>query len=150
MLRSTLAWKPQKDTASLVISLSIKGLVHFQNKNFLIIYSPPCHPRCSCFSFFSRKEITFFEENIPGFFSIEWTSMAANGFKGLYNLIMKFYEILWNVIMKNSISICPPTSKSSDIDVLPFFVTGIRLSLHICFVNTGSVLPPTSCKTFPT
>jgi len=25
-------------------------------KNLLIIYSPPCHPRCSCISFFSRKK----------------------------------------------------------------------------------------------
>uniref|UniRef100_A0A673IPS5 N-alpha-acetyltransferase 15, NatA auxiliary subunit n=1 Tax=Sinocyclocheilus rhinocerous TaxID=307959 RepID=A0A673IPS5_9TELE len=30
-----------------------KGLVHLQNKNFLIIHSPPCHPRCSCLSVFS-------------------------------------------------------------------------------------------------
>ncbi len=52
------------------IKSMIKGLVHFQNKNFLIIYSPPYHPTCSCLSFFSRKEIKVFEENIPGFFSI--------------------------------------------------------------------------------
>ncbi|KAI2644935.1 Secreted and transmembrane protein 1 [Labeo rohita] len=34
------------------------------------VYSPPCHPRCSCLSFFSCKEIMFFERNISGFFSI--------------------------------------------------------------------------------
>jgi len=34
----------------------------------LIIYSPPCHPRYPCHSFFSRKEIQVFDENIPGFF----------------------------------------------------------------------------------
>uniref|UniRef100_A0A672M7J7 Family with sequence similarity 126 member A n=1 Tax=Sinocyclocheilus grahami TaxID=75366 RepID=A0A672M7J7_SINGR len=71
-----------------VTSLSIRGHrwkrhgeVHFQNKHFLIMYSPPCHPRYSCLSFFSHKEIGFFEENIPGFSSIQWTSMVANDFK---------------------------------------------------------------------
>jgi len=48
---------------------SIKGVVHLK-KLLLIIYSPPCHPRCPCLSFFSRKEIKVFDENIPGFFSI--------------------------------------------------------------------------------
>jgi len=47
-----------------------KGVVHFKKKSLLIIYSPPCHPRCPCLSFFSRKEIKVFDENIPGFFSI--------------------------------------------------------------------------------
>jgi len=37
-----------------------KGLVLFRIKNFLIIYSPPCHPRYLCLSFFSRKEIKIF------------------------------------------------------------------------------------------
>ncbi len=37
---------------------NLKAVVHFQNEHF----SPPCHPRCSCLSFFSRKESTFFEE----------------------------------------------------------------------------------------
>ena len=46
-----------------------------------MIYSPPCHPRCSCLSFFSRKEMKVFEENIPGFFSILWTSLGFNGLK---------------------------------------------------------------------
>ncbi len=27
----------------------------------------PCHSRCLCISFFGRKKITFFDENIPGF-----------------------------------------------------------------------------------
>jgi len=31
-----------------------------------MIYSPPCHPRYPCHSFFSRKEIKVFDENIPG------------------------------------------------------------------------------------
>ncbi len=48
----------------------LKGLVDFQNKQILIIYSPSCHSRCSCLSFFSRKEMKVFEERIPGFFSI--------------------------------------------------------------------------------
>uniref|UniRef100_A0A671Q3B6 Hyccin-like n=1 Tax=Sinocyclocheilus anshuiensis TaxID=1608454 RepID=A0A671Q3B6_9TELE len=33
----------------------LKGEVHFQNKHFLIMYSPPCHPRYSCLSFFTFK-----------------------------------------------------------------------------------------------
>jgi len=32
------------------------------------MYSPPCHPRRPCLSFFSRKKkIKVFDENIPGF-----------------------------------------------------------------------------------
>jgi len=38
----------------------VKGVVH------LGVHSPPCHPRCPCLSFFSRKEIKVFDENIPG------------------------------------------------------------------------------------
>jgi len=48
----------------------LKGVVHFKKKLLLIIYSPPCHPRCPCLSFFRRKEIKVFDENIPGFFSV--------------------------------------------------------------------------------
>jgi len=49
---------------------TLKGVVQFLKKLLLIIYSPPCHPRCPCYSFFSRKEMKVFDENIPGFFSI--------------------------------------------------------------------------------
>ncbi len=59
----------------------IKGLVHFQNKTFLIIYLPPFHPKCLCLSFFGRNEIKIFEEIFSGFFSIKWTSMGANRWK---------------------------------------------------------------------
>jgi len=49
----------------------IKSVVHFKKKKLLIIYSAPCHPRSGDEdSFFSRKEIKVFEENIPGFFSL--------------------------------------------------------------------------------
>jgi len=41
-----------------------KGVV---KKLLLIIYSHPCHPRCPFLSFFSRKQIKVFDENIPGF-----------------------------------------------------------------------------------
>ncbi len=71
-----------------------KGLVHFQNKKFLIIYSPPCHPRCSCLSFFSRKEIKVFEKNIPGLFSILWTSMGANVLKVQIEVSMQLQRAL--------------------------------------------------------
>ncbi len=47
----------------------------------MIICSSTCHPRCSCLSFFSHKEIKFLEENLPGFFSIYHTSMVANDVK---------------------------------------------------------------------
>uniref|UniRef100_A0A672T1J8 Phosphoinositide phospholipase C n=1 Tax=Sinocyclocheilus grahami TaxID=75366 RepID=A0A672T1J8_SINGR len=36
----------------------VEGEVHFQNENFLTISSPPCHPRCSCLSFFMVKGST--------------------------------------------------------------------------------------------
>ncbi len=71
-----------------------KGLVHFQNKKILIIYSPPCHPRCSCLSFFSRKEIKVFEKNIPGLFSILWTSMGANVLKVQIEVSMQLQRAL--------------------------------------------------------
>jgi len=49
---------------------NVKGVVHFKKKKLLLIfYSPPCNPRYLCHSFFSRKEIKVFDENIPGFFS---------------------------------------------------------------------------------
>jgi len=35
-----------------------------------MIHSPPHHPRYLCLSFFSRKEMKVFEENIPGFFTV--------------------------------------------------------------------------------
>jgi len=34
-----------------------------------MIYSPPCRPRCPCLSFFSRKEIKVFDENLPRFYN---------------------------------------------------------------------------------
>jgi len=39
-------------------------------KLLLVIYSLPCHPGCPRHSFFSRKEIKVFDENIPAFFSM--------------------------------------------------------------------------------
>jgi len=44
------------------MSERLKGVVQL----LLIIYSPPCHPRYPCHSFFSRKEIKVFDENIQG------------------------------------------------------------------------------------
>jgi len=41
-------------------NVTSKGVVHLKKKKLLLIsYSPPCHPRCPCLSFFSRKEIRF-------------------------------------------------------------------------------------------
>jgi len=64
------AFAPIHDKSALGFNKGLKGVVHFKKKLLLIIYSPPCHPRCPCLSFFSRKEMKVFDENIPGFFSI--------------------------------------------------------------------------------
>jgi len=48
-----------------------KGVVHFKKK-----FS---HPRCPCHSFFSRKEIKVFDENIPGFSPFNGLQGEPNG-----------------------------------------------------------------------
>jgi len=58
----------------------IKGVVHLKKKKLLlIIYSPPCHPRYPRLSFFSRKEIEVFDENIPGFSPYNGLQWEPNG-----------------------------------------------------------------------
>jgi len=57
-------------------------VVHFKKKTkklLLIIYSPPCHPRCPRLSFFSQKEIKIFDENIPGFSPYNGLQREPNG-----------------------------------------------------------------------
>jgi len=86
----------------------------FTLKNLLlIIYSPPCHPRCPCLSFFSRKEIKVFDENIP-------TSLGTKRFKVQMRVSVQLQRALndtpwtvwfpmksiiwrksWNVFIKN-------------------------------------------------
>jgi len=44
----------------------------------LIIYSPPCHPRCPRLSFFEKK-IKVFDENIPGFSPYNGLHWEPNG-----------------------------------------------------------------------
>jgi len=39
----------------------------------------PCHPRCPCHYFFSRKEIKVFDENIPGFSPYNGLQWEPNG-----------------------------------------------------------------------
>jgi len=51
-------------------TLNKRSSLLLKKKLLLIIYSPPCHPRHPCHSFFSQKEIKVFDKNIPGFFSI--------------------------------------------------------------------------------
>ncbi len=63
------------------IGSPFKGVVYFQNKNFVKIYSPHVIQDVHVFFSFSRKESKVFEESIPGFFSIKWTSVGANGLK---------------------------------------------------------------------
>jgi len=48
-------------------------------KLLLIIYSPPCHPRGPYLSFFSRKEMKVFDENIPGFSPYNGLQWGPNG-----------------------------------------------------------------------
>jgi len=57
------------DTSGCWINFILKVFT-FKKKLLLIIYSPPCHPRCPCHYFFSQREIKVFDENTPGFFSI--------------------------------------------------------------------------------
>ncbi len=59
----------------------LKEEVHIQNENFQILYSPLRHPRCSCLSFFSCKEVKVFEENTPEFFSIIDIVTGTSGLK---------------------------------------------------------------------
>ena len=71
--KKTKPKKQQQNTLNTVSWPSIKDNERIsspQNENWLIIYSPPSHPRCSCLYFFSGKEIKFLEENIPGLFII--------------------------------------------------------------------------------
>jgi len=43
---------PKDSVKNLSVNV-LKGVVHFKKKLLLIIYSPPCHPRCPLLSFFS-------------------------------------------------------------------------------------------------
>jgi len=49
-------------------SLALQGVVHFKKKTHPHVHVH--NPRFPCLSFFSRKEIKVFDENIPGFFII--------------------------------------------------------------------------------
>lgn len=60
----SLQYAPILDAAHPTIR--IIGLVHFQNTNVLVIYSPTSHPRTSCLYFFSQNNNK--KKNIPGFF----------------------------------------------------------------------------------
>jgi len=71
---------------------TVKGVVHFKKKQklLLIIYSPPCHPRYQCLSFFSRKEIKVFDENIPWFSPYNWLHWEANGSRSKWEFQCSF------------------------------------------------------------
>jgi len=71
----------------------IKGVVHFKKKLLLIIYSPQCHPRCPCLSFFSRKEIKVFDENIAGFNIMHFTgNQMVQGPKDSFSANCKMFN----------------------------------------------------------
>ncbi len=72
---------------------TVKGLVHFQNKNVLIIYSTPFHPRCSGLSFFSHEEITFFWGKYSRIFL---HIVDFNGLKVQIAVLMQFQRALHN------------------------------------------------------
>ncbi len=94
------------------VYISSGGLAHFQNKNLLITYSPPCHPRCSCLSFFSRKEITWRKWRNSG---LQWRptgwSFLKIKKKRIYFLTTNaclahqksplYRDLSWNVFLKN-------------------------------------------------
>jgi len=46
----------------------------------------------TCLSFFGGKGIQFFEENISGFFSTLWTSIATNMLKSKFQRAMKGFK----------------------------------------------------------
>jgi len=63
-----------------LIFVRLKGVVHLKKKKknlLIIIYSPACHLRC--LSFFNRKEIKVFDENIPGFSPYNGLQWEPNG-----------------------------------------------------------------------
>ncbi len=62
----------------------LKDLFSFIIKKFLIICSPSCHPRCC--SFFSRKEITFFEEKFQEFSPCSGLQWRPNGWSSKLQL----------------------------------------------------------------
>jgi len=56
-----------------------KGVVPLKKEQLLLIIYSPCHPRCPCLSFFSRREIMVFDESIPGFSPYNGLHWAPNG-----------------------------------------------------------------------
>ncbi len=65
-----------------LITLRISSL---SNYNFLIIYSPPCHPIFLCISFFSRNSIFFFIKHSTNYLHIVY-------FNGLQTVEGKNYS----------------------------------------------------------
>uniref|UniRef100_A0A9J7YEQ2 Tubulin folding cofactor E n=1 Tax=Cyprinus carpio carpio TaxID=630221 RepID=A0A9J7YEQ2_CYPCA len=57
---------------------------------------------------FSRKEMKASEESIPGFFSIEWTSMGINGLKVKNAASKSSTSILWRKILFIYVLHCAP------------------------------------------
>jgi len=52
---SPLTWILWTLQRVLIWQIWLKGIVHFKKKLLLIIYSPPCHPRCPCVFFLQTK-----------------------------------------------------------------------------------------------
>ncbi len=71
-------------TGNCLVTRILKGVVHFQNEHFLIIYSPPRHPRYSCLSFFSRKDIKVIEQTFQFFFHVLDFNGSIFGGKSTY------------------------------------------------------------------
>ncbi len=170
---------------------------------------PPCHPRCSCLSFFRKKKKVFWGKHFRIFLNIvdlnsgQWVEGSNCHFNALQKALhdrsqgirviscitichflknkndilfihkrssctisamcMHKRHALHNHIKKacTRLVFCLCTSvqkgrigrntlKSSNIVVLPFFVKDVWLSLHVRFVNTGSVVLSTLLVTFPT
>ncbi len=128
----------------------LKELLHFQNKNVLIIYSPPCHPRCPCLPFFSHK--SFISRNL----SSETICHFLNFFLYMCTLINHRCSsclalqgtCVLNLCATVQDRVCLKTpnnfllqrqNHTTSLFYLVFFyyVKGVWASLHVHFVNTA-------------
>ncbi len=73
----------------------IKQLVHFQNKKILIIYLPPCHPRFSCLSIFSRKEIKVLRKTFQDFSPYSGLQWEPTGWRSELQFQRTLHDPSW-------------------------------------------------------
>jgi len=88
------------------IEMVVDHFSYMEKKTFADNLLTPCHPRCQCLSFFSRKEINVFDENIPAFFST---------FVMLFELVHHYEQIFFRV---NSFVSFEPNDSGKDLFIL--------------------------------